>query len=114
MAEDEGRVFVTGPDGRAEVRGEPSPADDLSQRALAEMSFSTHVVSLNAMALMNLGIIEGEAGVEPDLAAARHLVDTLAMLKVKTQGNLTDEEERLLSTVLYDLRVKYVQARDNK
>lgn len=86
-------------------------AEELKQRTLQEMTFSTHVMALNAMALMHLGQMDGVEGVELDLEAARHVIDTLAMLRVKTQGNLTDEEQRLLDAVLYDLRVKYVQAR---
>lgn len=102
-----GRVFTAGPDGAAEVNeasaSEPSPDD----RRLMAMSFSTHVVSLNAMALMHLGHIEN-AEVPADRDAAQHVIDTLAMLKVKTQGNLTDPESKLLDSVLYDLRMKFV------
>jgi hypothetical protein len=53
---------------------------------------------------------DGEA-VERDLDAAKHLIDTLAVLERKTRGNLTDEEAKLLTTVLYELRLRYVEAR---
>ena len=39
---------------------------------------------------------------------AKQTIDLIAMLEEKTQGNLTGEEERLLSQVLYDLRMRYV------
>ncbi len=84
--------------------------EELTGRTLRAMSFSTHVMSLNAMALMHLGEIE-DAEVPPDPGAARHVIDTLAMLKEKTQGNLTSGEERLLDSVLYDLRMKIVQTK---
>ena len=71
------------------------------------MTFSTHILSLNAMALMVFGELgEGE---EIDLDAARHVIDTLAVLKAKTQGNLTDDEVKLLDEVLHSLRVKFIQ-----
>ncbi len=106
--DEDGRVFTSGPDGKAEVHGSATADPDLKERTLRAMSFSTHVVSLNAMALMHLGHIQ-EAGVPVDRDAARHVIDTLAMLKEKTQGNLAPEETRLLDSVLYDLRMKFVQ-----
>ncbi len=114
--EDEGRrVFSCSPGGSTEIRetgdgSENEPPSNLKQRTLQAMSFSTHVVSLNAMALMHLGYIEG-VDVRRDRDAAQHVVDTLTMLKAKTQGNLTPEEEKLLGSVLYDLRMKFVQQR---
>lgn len=47
--------------------------------------------------------------VPPDLPMAQHLIDLLEVLGSKTKGNLTDEESRALSAVLYDLRMRYVQ-----
>ena len=45
----------------------------------------------------------------PDLAAAKHVIDILGILKSKTLNNLEQAEERLLEAVLYDLRLKYVE-----
>jgi hypothetical protein len=42
------------------------------------------------------------------LAGARQLIDTLAVLEEKTQGNLTDDEGQLLQAALSDLRIRYV------
>jgi hypothetical protein len=111
--ESKGRRFCSGPDGKTRVEGEADPAgaDRLSDRALQEMTFSTHVVSLNAMAMMHMGQLGELPDVPQDLDAAAHVVDTLFMLRVKTQGNLTPEESRLLDTVLHDLRLKFVQLR---
>ena len=39
-------------------------------------------------------------------------IDLLAMLQEKTSGNLSDEEERLLRTVLYELRTAYVDTKN--
>lgn len=91
----------------------PPTADDgpeaLKHRTLEEMTFSTHVISLNAMALMHLGEMEGLPEAERDLEAARHTIDTLVMLRQKTRGNLTLEEDKLLDSVLYDLRMKFLR-----
>jgi hypothetical protein len=46
-----------------------------------------------------------------DLPMARQEIDLLGVLEDKTRGNLTGEEERLLSQVLFDLRTRYVAAR---
>ena len=117
MSDDEskGRRFCSGPDGKTRVEGEgeapAAGAERLSERALQEMTFSTHIVSLNAMAMMHMGQLGELPDVPQDLEAAAHVIDTLFMLRVKTQGNLTAEESRLLDTVLYDLRMKFVQLR---
>lgn len=43
------------------------------------------------------------------LELARHHIDMLGVLEEKTKGNLTDEEEKALTTTLYELRNRYVQ-----
>jgi hypothetical protein len=44
-----------------------------------------------------------------DLPIAKQIIDTLGMLQEKTKGNLDPDEERLLKSVLYDLRMRYIQ-----
>ena len=61
-------------------------------------------------ALMHLGVVEGLPEGERDKQAARHIVDTLQMLKQKTSGNLASDEESLLSTLIHELKLKIVQA----
>ena len=46
----------------------------------------------------------------PDRGAARHTIDTLEMLRDKTEGNLDEEETKLLDGLLYELRMRYVEA----
>jgi hypothetical protein len=79
--------------------------------ALPGMDFSTFVLSLSHSAMIQLGLAphpESEK-VEVDLALARQSIDLLAMLEEKTKGNLTGEEERLISQVLFDLRLRFVE-----
>lgn len=52
------------------------------------------------------------ARIESGLVNARHLVDTLAMLKEKTRGNLSDDERDHLQATLTQLRVAYVRVMD--
>lgn len=82
--------------------------------ALGPVDFSTHVLSLASSAMVALGEIPapGEDGPAPlDLESAKHLIDVLAMLEVKTKGNLDEAEQKVLASLIYDLRVKFVDAR---
>ena len=85
---------------------------DAPEGALPQIDFSTFVLSLSTSALVHLGLapdpISGEKG-EPDLTLASQTIDTLSLLQEKTRGNLDDEEERLLSSLLYELRMRFVE-----
>jgi hypothetical protein len=76
-----------------------------------EISFATFVVSLSTQALMHLGEIPDPMTnqLERDLPAAQHMIDILGMLQEKTRGNLDQDEESLLRSILFDLRMKYVE-----
>jgi len=86
-------------------------ADKTDRMPLPEVTFSTFVFSLSSSALVNLGEIPepGTQSVHVDLPVAKQIIDTLGMLQEKTKGNLQPDEERLLRTGLYDLRMRYVQ-----
>jgi len=75
-------------------------------RELPAVTFSSFVVSLATSAMGNLG--EGPGGTT-DLEIARHSIDILGLLRDKTKGNLDDEESKLLETVLYEARMKYLE-----
>jgi hypothetical protein len=76
---------------------------------LPPVDFTTFVLSLGSSALMHLG--EGEPGSSKiDLTMAQHTIDLLSMLQAKTRGNLTGQEEKLLESLLFDLRLRYVTA----
>ncbi|MGO9061939.1 MAG: DUF1844 domain-containing protein [Candidatus Binataceae bacterium] len=82
-----------------------------SQALPAEISFVGFVVSLSTQALMHLGEIPDPMTNQPerDLQAAQHIIDILGMLQEKTRSNLDQEEESLLRSILFDLRMKYVE-----
>ena len=77
---------------------------------LEPVTFSTFVLGLSTQALLHLGEIESPlAGkVERDLGAAKDIIDVLGVLREKTRNNLEQAEERLLDSILYDLRMRYV------
>ena len=78
---------------------------------LPEINFSTFIISLNASALLHLGVIgEPSTGKKnKNLPLGKQTIDILNMLEEKTRGNLTKEEEGLFKNILYDLRIAYVK-----
>jgi hypothetical protein len=70
------------------------------------------LLNLLAMqAVISLGGYQGPGGerIPANPAAAKHHIDLLEVLEKKTAGNLNDEEKRALDSVLYELRLQYVQ-----
>jgi hypothetical protein len=80
------------------------------------MDFTTFCLSLASSAMMHLGLVPyPETGkAEKQLPMAKQTIDILALLEEKTRGNLTAEESKLLETVLYDLRIRFVEASRTK
>jgi len=82
-----------------------------AQRELPEANFETLVSTTATQALFSMGAIAdprtGQPNVQLDLA--RHHIDMLTVLEEKTQGNLSDEENKMLATTLYELRGRFVQ-----
>ena len=72
--------------------------------------FSTFVYSLNAQALFYLGKLPNPmtGKYEKDLKTARYLIDTIDMLFNKTKGNLDENESKLITNIMYDLKMFYV------
>jgi uncharacterized protein DUF1844 len=75
------------------------------------VTFSTFVLGLSTQALLHLGEIANPVtrAVEPDLAAAKQVIDILGIIQKKTQNNLEPGEKSLVESVLYDLRMRYVE-----
>ncbi len=105
----------------AEVKKEAEPTatatEDVTGREqaepdyLPEVNFYNFVVSLSTSALFHFGDFVEEGGQKPEknLPAVKQIIDTLAMLQIKTQGNLDDDEKRLMEGILYELRMRYVK-----
>jgi hypothetical protein len=82
---------------------DPSPSPDIT--------FGAFVVSLSTQALFHLGEMPDPVTNERerDLPSAQQVIDILGMLREKTRGNLDRDEEGLLDSILFDLRMKYVE-----
>ena len=96
-----------------EARKEKAEAREQRREVpLPEVTFSNFVFSLSTQALIQLGEIqdpESKSTVK-NLSLAKQTIDLIGMLREKTKGNLTKEEEALVDTALYDLRMRYVKA----
>ncbi len=94
MSEKRGDNFV--------MTGEPTGGID----------FSSFLLGFASTALIHLGVTPNpETGqLSVDLAAARQMLNVLDLLRTKTRGNLTPEEERFFESLLTDLRLRYVEA----
>ena len=99
-------------DVKKEEAGEGPGKGQAQRPVLPEVNFSYFLVSLSSSALLHLGEIgDPQTGQKTkDLALAKHSIDIIAMLKDKTKGNLTDEEQKALESILTDLRWRYVKA----
>ncbi|MFT5698864.1 MAG: hypothetical protein ACI8ZB_001720 [Desulforhopalus sp.] len=82
------------------------------QCVMPEITFPALVMSFNTSALYHLGEIgdpvTGKKIVDYDLA--RHAIDTLSLMQEKTKGNLTKDEEEMLKNILYDIKLRFVNA----
>jgi len=78
------------------------------------LTFTGFVFSLATSAAMHFGDlpdpVTGQT-VEPNLEGAGQMIEILTLLEEKTRGNLSLEERQLLEQVLYELRMRFVQAK---
>lgn len=86
----------------------PSESSPREPVAKLQVSFASFLVSLGRTALEHLGDVP-ETEARADLDLARQTIDLLAILQDKTKGNLDTEEARLLESMLYELRMRYVK-----
>jgi hypothetical protein len=87
--------------------GAPHPHDEPA------ISFAAFVLSLAHTAAVHFGDIPDPVSGQSsgaNLPAAQQMIDILALLEQKTRGNLTAEERQLLDQILYELRLRYVDA----
>ena len=77
------------------------------------LSFTAFVLSLASTAAIHFGDLPDPTSGERaplNLAGAAQMIDILALLEEKTKGNLTPDEEQLLDAILYELRLRFVEA----
>ena len=81
------------------------------------ITFSGFILSLATTAAVHFGdLADPSTGdkAAPNLEAAQQMIDLIAMLQEKTKGNLIEPEARLVDDLLYELRVRYVQAQQGE
>ena len=100
-------------EGNGFVMSDHSSGEDGKSAGLPKVDFSSFVLSLYSSVLVQLGIVEEPTtgSKEKDLALAKQTIDMMAMIKEKTAGNLDTEEENLLTNLLHELRLAYVEAK---
>ena len=80
---------------------------------MPSLSFTAFVISLATTAAIHLGDLADPATgerLEPNLEGATQMIEILALLEEKTRGNLTAEERQVIEQVLYELRVRFLEA----
>jgi hypothetical protein len=92
----------------------------------SKIDFSTFIFSVSGSAMMSLGLLPEDFNpaevksstqtndkpkmTNKNLALAKHNIDLLELMQDKTRGNLTPDEAKLLEQVLFELRMRYVEA----
>ncbi|MGO9137563.1 MAG: DUF1844 domain-containing protein [Syntrophales bacterium] len=81
---------------------------------IPEVTFSNFVLSLSTTVMYHLGDFPDPATnkAEKNLAAAKQTIDMLNMIKIKTTGNLDNDEKGLLDGILYELMMRYVKEKE--
>jgi hypothetical protein len=99
-----------------EKPGDQQPAEKKGKLSTEDVppsppiDFPTYILSYYTQGLVLLGEVPNPYTnkKEEDLEAARHTIDILSMLEQKTKGNLSKDEQQLLESVLYELRMKFM------
>lgn len=93
------------PQAADEKEGQPGEAGEY------EVDFTGYVTSLGFQAMIFLGEIPHPATnqTEKNLKQAKFLIDTMVLLRDKTKGNLTQQEQSILDAAVYELQMKYVE-----
>lgn len=102
---------------RSQTKGVPPPETGERRRTMAdkatnpETPFTNFIEPLIAQGYMSLGMLRNpyQPQSKIDVGAARQMIDILTLLKEKTEGNLTADEDDFLETHLGELKLAYVQ-----
>lgn len=112
MTSDKSEKGFTVVDRRGSAEPPTKPEPSATEAALSAIDFATFVMSLASSVLIHLGELTAPGGESRrDLGIAKQTIDILGMLEEKTRGNLTADESKLVEHLLYDLRIKYVEAK---
>jgi len=102
---------LLGPDGQPLSSGK-SPAEEVPEASVEpQLDFFNYIASLGFQTMIFLGEMPNPITnqVEKNLKQAKFLIDTLIILRDKTKGNLSKEEDDLLNGSIYELQLRYVE-----
>lgn len=115
MADDAPKEKATQPDSppsdSTPTTSTDASAEDHSHMELPPADFSMICMIFGMQAMVALGVVPDPTSSKPTLRldAARHFIDLLSILETKTKGNLTNDEQQLLTSQLHELRMLFVQ-----
>ena len=93
------------------IEGIPKEGGSTQEGPLPQIDFTNFILSLSTSVLIQLGEIQDPFTQKSakNLPLAKQTIDLIGMLKEKTKGNLSPEEEKVVDYILYDLRMRYVK-----
>jgi len=117
------RRFTASGDPKKQADGQTAEAPDATSherasdpagsenRAAGGLTFSGFVIGLAQQAFVSLGLVKDPqtSSQHKDLPQAKAMIDVLAMLREKTQGNLDEVEARMMDEMIDELRLRYVR-----
>ncbi len=103
------------PEGKPEEKEGGSPLDEKAtggDEEIPPIDFMSFIMSLSTSALIYLGEIPDPVDNETKkiIPLAKQMIDLISLLKEKTKGNLTAEEEKYMENILFELRMLFVKA----
>jgi hypothetical protein len=113
---EDGELRPSGPDPEPPTQNpvnagpDTPPVTEPAPGTYARIDFPSYILSYYTQGLVLLGEVPNPYTnqKEEDTEGARHTIDILSMLQEKTKGNLSKDEEQLLESVLYELRMKFM------
>ena len=105
------KVHIFGQDNPEEEAKSESQSPAGSEEDAPQLDFANYVASLGFQALVFMGEIPNPITNETqkNLPQSKFLIDTLLLLRDKTKGNLTDQEDKLLNGSIYELQMKFIE-----
>jgi len=102
---------------KEELREKESETPAANPHGIPEASFEVLLATLATQAMAMMGLlpdIDGSGASPVNLPMARHLVDMVAVLKEKTEGNLSEQESTAITENLHQLRMAFVAVSQNQ
>jgi hypothetical protein len=93
-----------------------NPSEQKKTEPFPELDFSAFILTLATTAQVGLGSMPNPQTrqTEQNLQVAKQMIDILGLLNDKTKGNLSQDEQALLDSTLFNLRMQYVKAKESK